>query len=68
MNPHQPATALIAEDEPLLAQALAAELARVWPGLRVLLTVGDGVSAVAHALRLQPDVLFSTSRCQGKTA
>ena len=58
MNPHQAATALIAEDEPLLAQALAAELARVWPGLRVLLTVGDGVSAVAHALRLQPDVLF----------
>ena len=58
MNPHQAATALIAEDEPLLAQALAAELARVWPGLRVLLTVGDGVSAVAQALRLQPDVLF----------
>ena len=58
MNPHQHATALIAEDEPLLAQALAAELARVWPGLRVLLTVGDGVSAVAHALSLQPDVLF----------
>ena len=29
-----PATALIAEDEPLLAQALQAELARAWPELR----------------------------------
>ncbi len=29
MNPHHSATALIAEDEPLLAQALAAELALV---------------------------------------
>ena len=29
-------TALIAEDEPLLAQALRAELARAWPELQVL--------------------------------
>ena len=36
------ATALIAEDEPLLAQALAAELQRAWPGLRVLATVATG--------------------------
>ena len=66
MNPHQHATALIAEDEPLLAQALAAELARVWPGLRVLLTVGDGLSAVAQALRLQPDVLFFDIQMPGQ--
>ena len=66
MNPYQHATALIAEDEPLLAQALAAELARVWPGLRVLLTLGDGVSAVAHALRLQPDVLFFDIQMPGQ--
>ncbi|WP_309679137.1 LytTR family DNA-binding domain-containing protein [Polaromonas sp.] len=51
-------TALIAEDEPLLAQALQAELARAWPGLKVLATVGDGAAAVARALALQPDVLF----------
>ena len=59
------ATALIAEDEPLLAQALQAELARAWPGLRVLATVGDGVSAVARALELQPDVLFFDIRMPG---
>ena len=51
-------TALIAEDEPLLAAALKAELAVAWPALRVLATVGDGAAAVAQSLALQPDVLF----------
>ena len=46
---HQ-ATALIAEDEPLLALSLQAELSRAWPELRVLATVGDGVSARLHIL------------------
>ena len=35
-------TALIAEDEPLLAAALQSELARAWPRLRVVASVGDG--------------------------
>ena len=52
------ATALIAEDEPLLAAALKAELAAAWPGLQILTTVGDGASAVREALARQPDVLF----------
>ena len=51
-------SALIAEDEPLLAAALQAELARAWPELAVVATVGDGASAVAQTLVLQPDVLF----------
>lgn len=51
-------TALIAEDEHLLAQSLHAELARAWPALQVVATVGDGASAVRQALALQPDVLF----------
>jgi DNA-binding LytR/AlgR family response regulator len=51
-------TALIAEDEPLLAEALRAELATAWPDLQVLATVGDGRSAVHEALRLLPQVLF----------
>ena len=61
------ATALIAEDEPLLAQALQAELARAWPGLRVLASVGDGISAVAHALQHLPDVLFFDIRMPGQS-
>ena len=51
-------TGLIAEDEPLLAQALQAELARAWPQMRIVATVGDGASAVTQALALKPDVLF----------
>ncbi|MFM6991384.1 MAG: LytR/AlgR family response regulator transcription factor [Rhodoferax sp.] len=60
-------TALIAEDEPLLAQALQAELARAWPALQVLRTVGDGASAVEAALALQPDVLFFDIRMPGQS-
>lgn len=59
------ATALIAEDEPLLAQALAAELARAWPALRVQATVGDGISAVEQTLGLRPQVLFLDIRMPG---
>lgn len=58
-------TALIAEDEPLLAQALQAELARAWPELQVLRTVGDGVSAVKAALDLVPQLLFFDIRMPG---
>lgn len=59
------ATALIAEDEPLLAQALQAELARAWPELQVLRTVGDGASAVKAALELVPQLLFFDIRMPG---
>lgn len=60
-------TALIAEDEPLLAQALQAELARAWPELQVLATVGDGASALQQALALRPDVLFLDIRMPGQS-
>lgn len=60
-------TALIAEDEPLLAQALQAELGRAWPELRVLASVGDGRSAVQQALQLRPDVLFFDVRMPGQS-
>ncbi|MGK6307583.1 LytR/AlgR family response regulator transcription factor [Variovorax sp. DT-64] len=59
-------TALIAEDEPLLAQALRAELAAAWPELEVLATVADGRSAVREALRLLPQVLFFDIRMPGQ--
>lgn len=62
-----PHTALIAEDEPLLAMALQAELARAWPTLTVLATVGDGNSAVTQALALKPDVLFFDIRMPGQS-
>jgi len=58
-------TALIAEDEPLLAQALKAELAAAWPELQVLAIAGDGRSAVREALRLLPQVLLFDIRMPG---
>lgn len=60
-------SALIAEDEPLLAAALQAELAALWPELKVLTTVGDGASAVREALRLQPDVIFFDIKMPGQS-
>ena len=65
MSPALSPTALIAEDEPLLAAALQADLARHWPELQVLASVGDGHSAVAQALALRPDVLFFDIRMPG---
>src|SRR3954470_7801112 len=60
-------TALIAEDEPPLAQARRSELARACPELNVLATVVDGASAVEQALQLQPDVLFFDIRMPGQS-
>ena len=58
-------TALIAEDEPLLATALQAELALAWPELVVLPIAGDGLSALRQALQSKPDVLFFDIRLPG---
>jgi DNA-binding LytR/AlgR family response regulator len=51
-------TALIAEDEPLLAEGLRQELAVLWPELQIAATVGDGASAIERALALRPDICF----------
>lgn len=63
MNPR----ALIAEDEPLLAQALQQALTQAWPELRIAATVGDGLSAASKALELRPDLLFFDIRMPGQT-
>ena len=55
MNPPR---CLIAEDEPLLAAGLRADLARLWPQLDMVAMVGDGQRAVEQALALQPDICF----------
>ena len=67
MNHANAPTALIAEDEPLLAAALQAELAKLWPELRILACVGDGDSAVAQSLARKPDVLFFDIRMPGQS-
>ena len=59
------ATALIAEDEPLLARALQAELAQLWPELRIVASVGDGAQAVQQALARRPSICFFDIRMPG---
>lgn len=59
--------ALIAEDEPLLAEDLRQALARAWPELQIAAMVGDGLSAARQALALQPDVLFFDIRMPGQS-
>ncbi len=61
MNPR----ALIAEDEPLLAESLRKELVLLWPELEVVALVGDGESAVVQALSHRPEVVFLDIRMPG---
>lgn len=63
MNP----TALIAEDEPLLADNLRAELAAAWPALRVVAQAGNGAAAVELARQHRPAVCFLDIRMPGLT-
>jgi DNA-binding LytR/AlgR family response regulator len=57
--------ALIAEDEPLLAANLQAELEKRWPGLEIVANVRHGAAAVESALALRPDVVFLDIRMPG---
>ena len=53
-----PITALIAEDEPVLASALQRQLTRLWPDLRITHVATDGLQASRAALSALPDVMF----------
>ena len=60
-------TALIAEDEPRLAKALAQLLNEKWPELEIIAIVDDGLAAIDHALQFTPDVMFLDIKMPGKT-
>ena len=60
-------TALLAEDEPVLAEALQRLLAKAWPELQWAAVVGDGISAAQLALQHLPDLLFLDIRMPGKS-
>lgn len=51
-------SALIAEDEPLLREALARQLAQAWPDLEVVAMARNGREAVERFEALQPDICF----------
>jgi DNA-binding LytR/AlgR family response regulator len=58
MNAAAPVTALIADDEPLLRERLAAHLARAWPALQVVAQARNGREALEQFDALQPQVVF----------
>ena len=62
-----PVRALIAEDEPILAAALAHALRRLWPALEIVATCANGVEALQQGLALRPDILFLDIKMPGKT-
>lgn len=57
--------ALIAEDEPLLAQDLARRLGRLWPELEIAAIVHDGLAARDALDRLNPEIAFLDIRMPG---
>ena len=73
------ATALIADDEPLLREQLASHLARLWPELQVVAQARNGREAVELFDELRPQVVFldvhmpgmngvEAARCIGRRA
>jgi DNA-binding LytR/AlgR family response regulator len=66
MDPQRPATALIAEDEPVLARTLARLLAKTWPELRVVGVAEDGLRATELALAEVPDIVFLDIQMPGR--
>jgi DNA-binding LytR/AlgR family response regulator len=60
-------TALIAEDEPLLAAEIREELGRLWPELVICATVHDGHEALREIERHRPQVLFLDVQMPGPT-
>src|ERR1700676_4490692 len=58
-------TALIADDEPLLREALAGQLAQAWPELEVVAQARNGREAITHFEARQPDVFFLDGHMPG---
>lgn len=67
MTGKHPFRALIAEDEPILAAALAHALQRLWPDLDIVAQCGNGVEALEQGLALRPDIFFLDIKMPGKT-
>src|SRR5688572_25997875 len=61
------ATALIADDEPLLREALVRLLASAWPELEVVAQARNGREAIERFEDHRPDICFLDVQMPGKT-
>ncbi|MGH8175422.1 MAG: LytR/AlgR family response regulator transcription factor [Steroidobacter sp.] len=66
MTPQRP-TALIADDEPLLRDALERLLAQAWPELEVVAQARNGREAIDKFEAQRPDICFLDVQMPGKT-
>ena len=60
-------SALIADDEPHLADYLRARLAELWPELSIVATAANGTEAAAAIAKHGPDIAFLDIRMPGAT-
>ena len=60
-------SALIADDEPLLRERLAAHLARLWPQLQVVAMARNGREAIELFDLHQPDIVFLDVQMPGQS-
>ncbi len=60
-------TAIIADDEPLLAEDLESRLTALWPELEMCAVCHDGVAALERLQQDKPDVAFLDIRMPGLT-
>ena len=67
MTDTPPTTAVIADDEPALAQALQRHLASLWPGLTIAAVARNGLEAATAIRELAPDVAFLDIQMPGLT-
>jgi DNA-binding LytR/AlgR family response regulator len=67
MNQAAAPTAVIAEDEPVLARTLTRLLEQVWPELCIVGVAEDGPRAIELGLASTPDVMFLDIKMPGRT-
>ena len=61
------ATALVADDEPLLREALVRQLSAAWPELRVVAEARNGREAIDLFAAHRPDICFLDVQMPGKS-
>ena len=61
------ARAVVAEDEPLLRQALCEQLEQAWPELEIVAECEDGAAALEAIAEHRPEVAFLDIRMPGLT-
>ncbi|GFE80002.1 DNA-binding response regulator [Steroidobacter agaridevorans] len=66
MSPQHP-TALIADDEPLLREALERMLLQLWPELKIVAQARNGREAIDQFEAHRPDICFLDVQMPGKT-